>query len=34
MAKEIEWKAQIETSLKEAKASRKHVLLDFNHAPQ
>ena len=34
MAQEIEWKEQIESSLKEAKASRKHVLLDFSHAPQ
>lgn len=34
MSKGIEWKAQIEASLKEAKVSRKHVLLDFSHAPQ
>lgn len=34
MAKEIIWKSQIESSLKEAKASKKHVLLDFSHAPQ
>jgi len=34
MAKEITWKSQIESSLKEAKASKKHVLLDFSHAPQ
>jgi len=34
MAKEIEWKSQIEASLQEAKASKKRVLLDFSHAPQ
>ena len=34
MAKEIDWKSQIESSLQEAKASKKHVLLDFSHAPQ
>ena len=34
MAKEITWKSQIESSLKEAKASKKHVLLDFSHVPQ
>lgn len=34
MAKEIEWKSQIEASLKEAKANQKYVLLDFSHAPQ
>ena len=34
MAKTIDWKSQIEDSLKEAKASKKHVLLDFSHAPQ
>ncbi len=30
----INWKAEIEASLKEAKSSRKYVLLDFSHAPQ
>jgi len=34
MVKEIEWKSQIDSSLKEARASKKHVLLDFSHAPQ
>jgi hypothetical protein len=34
MATGIEWKSQIELSLKEAKASQKYVLLDFSHAPQ
>ena len=34
MAQEIEWKSQIESSLKEAKTSKKRVLLDFSHAPQ
>jgi hypothetical protein len=33
MAKEIAWKTDIEPSLKEAKSSRKRVLLEFNHAP-
>lgn len=33
MAQEIEWKSQIEASLKEAKTSGKRVLLDFSHAP-
>lgn len=33
MSKEINWKSEIEVSLKEAKASRKRVLLDFSHAP-
>jgi len=33
MSKEINWKSEIETSLQEAKASRKRVLLDFSHAP-
>jgi len=34
MAKGIAWKEQIESSLKEAKTSKKRVLLDFSHAPQ
>lgn len=34
MVKEIEWKEQIEPALKEAKTSKKRVLLDFSHAPQ
>lgn len=34
MAREIGWKEQIEPALKEAKASKKRVLLDFSHAPQ
>lgn len=33
MTKEITWKSEIESSLKEAKASGKRVLLEFNHAP-
>jgi hypothetical protein len=32
MAK-IEWKSELESSLKEAEASKKYVLLDFSHAP-
>jgi hypothetical protein len=34
MAQEIEWRSQIEASLKEAKTGKKRVLLDFSHAPQ
>jgi hypothetical protein len=34
MAKEIAWNSEIDASLKEAKARRKHVLLDFSHAPR
>ncbi len=34
MSKDIEWKSQIEPALKEARANRKYVLLDFSHAPQ
>lgn len=33
MAKEIAWKSEIESSLREAKSSQKSVLLEFNHAP-
>ena len=31
---EITWRSEIESSLKEAQASQKPVLLDFSHAPQ
>ena len=33
MANEIAWKSELESSLKEAKASGKRVLAEFNHAP-
>lgn len=34
MAKEVRWGSEIEAALKEAKASKRAVLLDFSHAPQ
>lgn len=34
MAQEILWKDEIASSLEEAKASKKHLFLDFSHAPQ
>jgi len=33
MATEINWRSEVEPALKEAKANRKRVLLDFSHAP-
>ena len=34
MAQEILWKGEIAPSLTEAKAAKKYVFLEFNHAPQ
>lgn len=34
MAQEILWKGDIASSLEMAKASKKHLFLDFSHAPQ
>jgi len=34
MAQEILWKSDIASSLEEAKASKKYLFLEFNHAPK
>lgn len=34
MAQEILWRDEIASSLEEAKTSKKHLFLDFSHAPQ
>ena len=34
MARDIDWKTEIEASLKEAGGQKKRVMLDFSHAPQ
>jgi len=34
MAQVILWKSDIASSLEEAKASKKYLFLEFNHAPK